>query len=95
MEQSTIREFNPVNNDDAPTIEEARLNLKVSHNLFDMLLAHAQKRNFPSVESFAIYTLTQAVTQKVGQTHIEGPAVMSGESTGKVTGYKGGIVSRG
>ena len=95
-EQSTIRDFGePVNNKPALSVDEARLNLRISHNLFDSLLAHARKKNFPSVEAFAEFVLSQAVNQKVGATHIEGPAVMSGESTGKITGFKGGIVTRG
>ena len=84
-----------VNDKELPTIEEARLNLRIPHNLFDQLLSHAQKRKFPSVEAFAEFILTQAVTQKVGATFIDGPEVMSGHNTGKVTGYKGGIVTRG
>ena len=84
-----------VNNDESLTIEEARLNLRIPHNLFDSLLAHAQKRKFPSVEAFAEFVLTQEVTQKVGATHINGPEIMSGQATGKITGFKGGIVTRG
>lgn len=85
-----------VNNEEAPPkIEEAPLNLSIPHSLFDSLLAHAKKKGFPSVEAFACFTLSQAVNQKIGATHIEGPAVMSGQSTGKITGYKGGIVTRG
>ena len=85
-----------INNDEAlPSIEEARLNLRISHQLFDQLLGHATKRRFPSVEAFAEFVLTQAVNQKIGQAHIDGPEMMSGQETGKITGYKGGIVTRG
>ena len=95
-EQSTIRDFGEVVNDkEMPSIEEARLNLRIPHSLFDSLLAQAQKRKFPSVEAFAEFVLTQAVTQKVGATHIDGPEVMSGHTAGKITGFKGGIVTRG
>ena len=95
-EQSTIRDFGTiVNNEEPLTVEEAKLNLRIPHNLFDQLLSHAQKRRFPSVEAFAEFILTQAVTQKVGATFIDGPEVMSGQSTGKITGFKGGIVTRG
>ena len=84
-----------VNNEEAPAkIEEAPLNLSIPHSLFDSLLAHARKKGFPNVEAFAAFVLSQAVHQKVGATHIEGPSVMSGHSTGKITGFKGGIVKR-
>ena len=96
MEQSTIKDFGEIVNDkESPTIEEAKLILKMPHSLFDKLFANAQKKGFPNVEAFATYTLVQAVTQNIGATHIEGPAVMSGQNTGKITGYKGGIVTRG
>jgi hypothetical protein len=94
-QQSKIRDFGEVVNDnELPSIEEAKLNLRIPHSLFDKLLAQAQKRRFPSVEAFAEFVLTQAVTQKVGATHIDGPEMMSGETAGKITGFKGGIVTR-
>ena len=95
-DKSTIHEFNPVNNKELPAIEEARLNLRIPHNLFDNLLAHAQKRNFPNVETFAEFVLSQAVTQKIGAPIIEAPAEMSGHSTGKISGpSNSGMVRRG
>ena len=94
-QKSTIKDFGEVVNDkELPSIDEARINLRVPHELFDKLLGHAQKRRFPNVESFCEFVLTQAVTQKVGATHIDGPEMMSGHETGKITGFKGGIVSR-
>ena len=96
MEQSTIKDFGePVNNKELPSIEEARLNLRIPHKLFDQLFAHAQKRQYPSIEAFAEFVLSQAVNQKVGAAHIDAPAQMSGVSTGKITGpSNSGMVQR-
>ena len=90
-------EFGTIVNDrELPSVEEARLNLTIPHNLFDSLLAHARKRNFPNIEAFASFVLSQAVSQKIGAPFIEAPAEMSGVSTGKITGpSNSGMVRRG
>ena len=96
MDQQPITDFGTiVNNNEAPTIEEAKLILKIPHSLFDQLLGHANKRKFPSVEAFASFVLSQAVNQKIGAPVIDAPAELSGQSTGKITGpSNSGLVRR-
>jgi len=79
-----------------PSIEEARLVLRITPKIFDRLVNAATYHQYPSVEDYCITKLIDTLTNKVGAASIDAPSQMSGRSDlKKITGPKGGIISRG
>ena len=78
------------------TVDEAKIILRVPHNFFDRLVKAAEFYSYPSLETYCVAQLMSGLEQKVGATHITGPANLSGQDViKKVTGPSySGIVSR-
>lgn len=76
------------------SLDEARINLRVSHQIFDRLLKAAEFHNFPNLEAYCTARLIETLQTKVGATYIDSPNAMNGGEARKVTGPMGGIVSR-
>ena len=76
-------------------LDEAVIPLRVTHQIFDRLQKKAQFSGFDTVEKLCVYTLLQSLETKVGAPTIDAPNSISGGNAQKITGPKGGIVSRG
>ena len=76
------------------TVDDARINLLVSADVFARLEQAALRVGFTSIEKYCVYKLVEALDTRIGSAHITGPGQLSGNPTATVTGYKGGIVTR-
>ena len=76
------------------SLDEARINLRLTNQLFDRLVKAAQFNKFPSVEDYCIYILTQSLQTKIGAANIDAPSYQNGIEARKISGPMGGIVSR-
>lgn len=75
--------------------DETGMYLRLPGELLEKIVQRAHREGFPTSEAFIEYRLTLMMKEKIGAAHIDAPGVMSGATTQKITGFKGGIVSRG
>lgn len=68
------------------SIDEAKVILRVPHSVFDRLMKASEHYGFPSLEAYCSAKLVEGLETKVGATHIEGPANLSGLEAKRVTG---------
>jgi hypothetical protein len=73
---------------DAPpvSLDEAKVILRVPHNIFDRLMKASQHYGFNTLEAYCSAKLVEGLETKVGATHIKGPEQLSGQQTKLVTG---------
>ena len=76
------------------SLDEARLNLRITNQLFDRLAQAAQFHKYPSVEDYCIHKLIESTQTKVGAAYIDTPYSQNGREAKKITGPMGGIISR-
>lgn len=81
--------------DDFVAIDEARIVLRLSHNIVDRLVKASMFHKFPTMEAYCVARLIESLNQKVGAAYIDSPTSVSGVEAQKITGPIGGIVSRG
>lgn len=74
--------------------KEGTLSLWLGDEMIAKLAKSAKHHNYPSVNDYCIAKLIESMTTKVGAPHIQSPAQISGTSAGKISGPKGGIVTR-
>ena len=77
------------------SIDEARIILRVSNEIFDKLMMKAQHQGYPSLEAYCESLVVSSLTTKVGEATINSPTHMSGVQAKKITGPSNlGMVSR-
>ena len=86
MDKSNDRSFN---------VDEAVIPIRVPNDMFDRFVKAAQFHKYPTVEAWAESTLILSLTTKIGAPSIASPTELSGVEANKITGPKGGIVTRG
>ena len=78
-----------------PSIDEARLVLRITPSIFDRLAQAATFHQHKSVEDYCIQKLIETLTTKIGAASINSPSQLSGNGgIKKITGPQGGLVSR-
>ena len=75
-------------------LDEAVIPLRVTHQVIDRLAKKAQFSGFDSVEKLCVFIIMKSLETKVGAPSIEAPNQIAGLDAQKITGPKGGIVSR-
>ena len=77
-------------------LDEARLILRISDDIFNRLLKAASFYNYPSVEDFCIHKLIESIQTKAGAAHIESPSFVNGQEAKKISGpSNSGMIRRG
>ena len=79
---------------DGFNLDEAVVPLRMPHTIFNKLLKAAEFNGL-TLEKYCMYRLVQTLETKVGGATIDAPSAFSGAETQKITGPKGGIISRG
>ena len=78
------------------SINEARIILRVSNEIFDKLMMKAQHQGYPSLEAYCEFLVTSSLVTKVGAATINSPSQVSEQTAKKITGPSGsGMVTRG
>ena len=75
-------------------LDEARIVLRISHNIVDRLVKASQFHNYPTMEDYCIARLVESLNTKVGSAYIDSPTSVSGVEAKKISGPMGGIVTR-
>ena len=77
------------------SLDEARINLRVSNQIFDRLMKAAQFHNFPNLEAYCTARLIESLQTKIGAAYIDSPHALNGGEAQKVTGpSNSGMVTR-
>ena len=76
------------------TTDEAIIPVRVPDAMFDRMVKAAQFHKYPNVETWAAATLVNSLTTKIGAPSIDSPSYLSAQEANKITGPKGGIVTR-
>ena len=77
------------------SIDEARIVLRVSNEIFDKLMLKSQHQNFSSLEAYCESLVLSSLITKVGEATISAPAQMSGVQAKKISGPShSGLISR-
>ena len=66
-------------------LNESKLILKVSNELFGKLTSEADYRK-KSVEDYCVQVLAESLNVQIGKAHIDGPSFMNGQKTEKIKG---------
>ena len=78
------------------TTDEAVIPVRVPDAMFDRFVKAAQFNKYPNVEAWAVATLIQSLTTKIGAPSIDTPGYLNSQESKKITGPSGlGMVRRG
>ena len=92
MDQQAINDFGVIANErvgqEAKELntEEAIIPLRVPDAIFDKFVKAAQFNKHPNVEAWAVSTLIQTLTSKIGAATIDSPGYLNNHEAKKITG---------
>ena len=78
------------------TIDEAIIPVRVPDAMFDRMVKAAQFHKYPNVEAWAVATLIQSLTTKIGAPSINSPGLVNTQPAKLISGpSNSGMVRRG